>query len=70
MVWTADRNSPLCISEGIMFIHRIIVTSGGNKVGRETWLLTVSSCQMFVRLIGSVQTEWTSGELLIELLAI
>lgn len=55
--------------QGIMFIHRMIVTSVGNKVGSETWLLTVGSCQPFVRLIGSEETERSSGELLIELLA-
>ncbi len=66
----ANIDCLLCISEGIMFILRIIVMSVGNKVGRQTWLLMVSSCQAFVRLIGSVETEWTSGELLIELLLI
>lgn len=66
----ADINCSMCIFEGRMFIHTIIVTSVGNKVGRETWLLMVSSCQTFVRLIGSVETERTSGELSNELLVI
>lgn len=65
-----DVNCSLCISQATMFIHRVIVASVGNKVGRETWLLMFGSCQTFVRLSGSVETEWTSGEMLTELLAI
>lgn len=64
------RHQLSIVYQGIMFIQRIIVTSAGNKVGKETWLLIVSSCQTFVRLIGSAETEQTSSELLIELLAI
>ena len=61
--WMADINCSLCISRGVIFIHRIIVTSAGNKVGRETWLMVIY-CQTFVRLIGSVGIEGISGELL------
>lgn len=69
--WMADMNCLLCIYHSVLFIHRIIVTSVGNKVGRETWLLTVIRCQTFVkRLISSVEMEQISGELLIELQAI
>lgn len=51
-----DVNCPLCISQGIMFIHRIIVTSVGNKSGQGNLAADVQF------LPNVCQVEWLSRD--------